>query len=115
MVPSSLQVRRISRFQLARPAVELSFLLQTIRTPPVDAARVESPPFVTILSSSSRKAVARVCFLESNNFFSSIAFLSLFAGLLMRPFFTCSDGERPSSSLKEGTKGFRLTVFCGEY
>ena len=110
-----MRLRIVSRFQFALPAVELSFLLQIMRTPPVDDESLDSRPSVMVLSNSSRKASARACFFELNSFFCSMSFLSFFAGFLMGLFLAASDGERLPSSSKEGIRGVLLILFCGEY
>lgn len=75
--------RRASRRQVARPAVEVSFLDQTSFTPPVEAARAATWPPATASSTSLRNASARACLEASKAFCCAIAALSFFAGDLL--------------------------------
>ena len=62
--------RMISRFQLARPAVELSLLDQMILMPPVAVVKLDIFPNAMRSSSSLRKFSAMPCFEVSNSFLS---------------------------------------------
>lgn len=121
-----------SRFQLARPAVLLSVLLQSIRTPPVRVASLWISLPVTRLSSSLRKDSAMEALVLSNSLFlarsslfeaASEAFVGLFfVGLALRLFAGEALGEFwlgvPASSSSEYMPNFaspRLAgVFFGE-
>jgi hypothetical protein len=120
MVPSGNLILVHSLLQFARPAVELSFLLQMILTPPPDDASSETSPFVIVLSSSFKNASAVTCLLASNAFFASMTFVSFFLGL--RAFFGDAEGDGRSSSDSASSGGVikrflrgDMTVFRGEY
>lgn len=116
---SSFFVRRVSLLHFARPAVERSLLLHTIRIPPAEAANAAIWPLVIFSSTSFRKEVARSYFFSLNNFRRWISSLSLFTGVLIGDLRGDADGEgsdSPSSSmetilLKRSVCG----VFLGEY
>ena len=110
-IPSSERDRSVSRFQFARPAVESSFLLHISLTPPVGAARVDSFPEVTVSSNSLRKEIASSCFVDSNCFRRSMAFLSLLAGLLAGDL----EGEGDPSRLSGNILRPEIGDFSGEY
>ena len=115
-VPSTLFVLIASLFQFARPAVELSFLLQMIRMPPVAAASEATSPFATVRSSSVRKLVAKLCFSLSNSLLRSTASLFFLAGLLTGLLRGEPEGETLSSSSSSTEKRrLGLGVFRGEY
>lgn len=75
--------RKASRFHVARPAVEFSFLLHTNLTPPVEAASADTWPEVMVSSNSLRNSSASACFEVSKAFLRAIASLSFFAGVLV--------------------------------
>ena len=116
VVPSAFLERMASLFQFARPAVELSFLLQIIWMPPVEAASDDTWLFAIVSSSSLRKDTARSCFFSLKAFFCSIASLSFFAGVLKGLFRGELLGEI-SFSFSSSSEKRRLDrgVFFGEY
>lgn len=100
--------RMVSRFQFARPAVVLSFLLQSILTPPVEAASSAIFPSVIFSSSSLRKDSVRSCLVWEKVFLASLVRRSGFMGDFR--------GEKrtfPSTSVRGLRVG--LGVFRGEY
>lgn len=97
IVPSEEDLERTpSRRQLARPAVEESFLDQMILMPPVEADRVETWLSAMVWSTSARKEVARECFCALKAFRLASAALSFLTGLLHGLLRGDSDGERSS-------------------
>lgn len=121
----------ISRFQFALPAVEFSFLLQIIFTPPVASASFWISPPVTLSSSSLKKDSASATFRSSNSFFffasaflASAAAARAFVGLLAfvglaPPFFgEVFKGVSSSSSSPRSVSIRRRNGVCsflGEY
>lgn len=112
-------MRRVSRLQFARPAVERSFLLHTIWIPPEDAANAVIWPLVVFSSTSFRKEAARPFFFSLKSFRRCISSLSFFTGLLIGDLRGDPDGEGSdsSSSLMEINLLERSLcgVFLGEY
>lgn len=97
----------VSRFQFARPAVVLSFLLQMIFTPPVEAESLAISPLVILVSSSARKDSASACFDCENAFLASFAIRSCFTGLFL--------GDPSGTVFSAKDLGLGNRVFWGEY
>lgn len=108
-------MRRVSRFQLARPAVERSFLLHTIWIPPADAANAAIWPLVIFSSTSFRNEVASSCFFSLNSFRRFVSSLSFFAGLLTGDLRGDADGEGSDSSSSLMEMNFLERSVCGVF
>ena len=109
--------RIISRFQFARPAVELSLFDQIILTPPVGAVNLAILPDAILSSSSRRKSSATVRFEASKSFLRCTSALSFlygdFRGLLVGDFRGEVDREKSDSSDSQTGKGKDKPVFGG--
>lgn len=102
--------------QFARPAVELSVLLQMKRTPPVDSASSLIWPPVTFSSNSAKKSSHILCFCVSKSLLACISDRLRLVGL--DDFRGEVVGESEESSSSRGRKRFFLgetSGFCGEY